>query len=116
MKCTVQPHKKYDDLPEDVKVKMVQEDRYNPLFGGLSEAPTWDEYLEMWKEPFREKLAAIRICIEENNLIGKTGGEFCNDNMFEFEDGTIISFSWRAWGDLMQAIVGKREGYMAYYM
>jgi hypothetical protein len=54
----------------------------------------------------------IKECIEKNNLIGVCANEFCNDHFFLFNDGMAIAFTWRAWGDLMSAIVNKNEGYM----
>jgi hypothetical protein len=58
----------------------------------------------------------IRKSIEENELIGETGQSFANIHSFKFSDGEILEFTQRAWGDLMQAIVGQREGYMRYYL
>jgi hypothetical protein len=84
--------------------------------GGMSPAPTWEEYVAEFRPEYRPHIAAIRACIEREGLVGTTGEEMANEHCFAFDDGTKIAFSWRAWGDLMQAIVGKREGYMAYYM
>ena len=92
--------------------------KIHTISGGDDSNPTWEEYLEGWEEDFRPHLTAIKECIETHNLIGCTGEAFCNKYHFQFDDEekTQIAFTWRAWGDLMQAIVGKREGYMAYYM
>lgn len=93
----------------------MNNDTVIPIFGGDSSNPTWDEYLSGWFEDIQPKIKAMRQCIEDNDLIGVGANQICNDIYFKFEDGTIITFSWRAWGDLMQAIVNKREGYMTYY-
>lgn len=85
------------------------------ILGGDDSNPKWEEYLEGFKEPFRPHVQAIRKAIEEAGLVGSRGCQVANDISF-LVDGYKFTFSWRAWGDLMQAIVGKREGYMAYYM
>jgi len=87
-----------------------------PILGGDMSNPTWDEYLAGFKEEWQPHIKAVRKAIEEANYVGITAENFCNDHWFKFSDGKALSFSWRAWGDLMQAIVGKREGYMTYYM
>ncbi len=83
--------------------------------GGMDSNPTWDEYIKIWKSKYRPHLCLIRDVIIANNWVGETG-EFQNGFCFEFSDGIALGFTWRAWGDLMQAIVNKREGYMKYYM
>lgn len=92
------------------------DEKYIVVLGGDSNNPTWEEYRDHWAEGQRPYIDGIRKAIEDANLIGVKASSYCNDHYFEFEDGTVFTFSWRAWGDLMQAIVGEREGYMAYYM
>lgn len=84
--------------------------------GGDTSNPTWEEYLNGYIEDFKPHIELIRDLIKEINWVGRTGGQICNYYHFNFSDGNKIGFTWRAWGDLMQAIVGKREGYMKYYM
>ncbi len=57
----------------------------------------------------------MKKTIQENGLLGYTGQD-AEQYTFKFSDGVVIGFTWRGWGDLMQAIVDKREGYIAYYM
>jgi len=85
-------------------------------FGGITPAPSWDEYLDSFNDIGKEVVTAVRACIEENNMVGAKAGDVCNDTWFEMDNGKSVTFTWRGWGDLMQAIVDKREGYMAYYM
>jgi hypothetical protein len=87
-----------------------------PIMGGDNRNPTWDEYLADYKEEFRPHILLIRQAITEMGWVGETGENKANDTYFNFSDGECFSFSWRAWGDLMQAIVNKQEGYMTYYM
>lgn len=86
------------------------------VLGGDTSNPTWDEYLGQYYVRAQSELRAIRECIEREGLVGRHAGDVCNDNHFKLSNGHRWGFSWRAWGDLMQAIVGKREGYMTYYM
>lgn len=87
------------------------------IMGGDDSNPSWEEYLEGFYEQFRPHLSLIKEAIEKNGWVGITGEEKQNQNIaFRFSDGTYFAFSWRAWGDLMQAIVNKNEGYMVYYM
>jgi hypothetical protein len=86
------------------------------VMGGLNISLLWPEYLDrVIAADLRPHVELIRQAVEEIGWIGKTGGEICNYHQFKFSDGVEIGFTWRAWGDFMQAIVGKREGYMAYY-
>lgn len=85
------------------------------FLGGDTSNPTWEEYLSKFEEGFIPRAQLLRKCIEENGLVGRTAEE-TSDLWFKFSDGEIWGFSWRGWGDLMQAIVNKKEGYMAYYM
>lgn len=86
------------------------------LMGGDSRNPTWDEYVADFVEDFQPKLEAIREAVKASPWFRRTADRFCNEHYFALDDGSSVAFTWRAWGDLMQAIVGEREGYMAYYM
>lgn len=89
---------------------------YEPIMGGDATNPTWEKYLYSFNKELQPHLKLIRKAIEELEWIGKTGEEISNNYTFVFSDGQAWGFSWRAWGDLMQAIVDKQEGYMMYYM
>jgi hypothetical protein len=93
----------------------VEDDHHYIITGGDSSNPTWDEYLEQFNDEVLPRILAIRKIIEDYKMVGELASSFCNNHHFEFEDGLTVGFTWRAWGDLMQAIVGKREGFMAYY-
>lgn len=86
------------------------------VFGGDDRNPTWEEYLSEIKDEYKPHFELLKSAIVESEFYKATGEVFCNDHYFLFSDGVYVSFSWRAWGDLMQAIVGEREGYMTYYM
>lgn len=94
----------------------AKEENVHTVFGGDDRNPTWEEYVDDYKEEFQPHMKLIRQSLEVNNRIGETASRCANSYNFSFSDGNVFRFSWRAWGDLMQAIVNKKEGYMAYYM
>ena len=85
------------------------------FLGGDDSNPSWEAYVSDYREEYHDHLRLLRKCIEENGLVGVTG-QYADNMYFKFSDGEVWGFTWRAWGDLMQSIVDKREGYMAYYM
>ena len=87
-----------------------------PMMGGDRRNPSWEEYVADYKKIYRPHLLLLRKAIEELGWVGETGESIANYYCFHFSDGVKFGFSWRAWGDLMQAIVDKREGYIKYYM
>lgn len=93
----------------------VEDDVHHVLTGGDMSNPTWEEYLERFNEDVVPRVILIRKAIEDYGWVGEKASSFCNRHQFRFNDGMTVGFTWRAWGDLMQAIVGKREGFMAYY-
>jgi len=94
---------------------MYNQSDYQPIMGGDSSNPSWEEYLSQFMDEFKPHVILLKEKIQSSGMIGMTGE--AQDNIsFKFSDGTHWGFSWRGWGDLMQAIVDKKEGYMAYYM
>lgn len=96
-----------EDIDDKEIVIMGGRDLENPL--------DWNGYLDYFKPEAHPYLETLKQFVIDNGLVGTTGA-YHNENAFEFSDSTIYSFTWRAWGDFMQAVVGKREGYMTYYM
>lgn len=101
---------------KEVKLVFESEDKESiPVLGGDPSNPSWEQYRSSWNDP--EIADALKDCIVENGLMGWCGDQIQNANMlFQLPDGKNLGFSYRAWGDLMQAIVNKKEGYMKYYM
>jgi len=83
--------------------------------GGLDDPPTWDGYLDFMPLDLGPYLSGIRKAIEDGGLVGTLACDFCNEHYWQADDGVRIVFTWRAWGDLMQAIIGKCQGYWSYY-
>ena len=83
--------------------------------GGDQSNPSWDDYIASFTEDFSPYIRSVRKYVRDNDMVGMTGQQQ-NELYFAFDDGTEITFTWRAWGDLMQAIVDESEGYMTYYM
>jgi hypothetical protein len=86
------------------------------IMGGDNSNPSWEEYMSFVMEEYKPHFELLKKAIQELGWVGKTGEDISNYYAFVFSDGKGFSFSWRAWGDLMQAIVNKKEGYMRYYM
>lgn len=89
---------------------------YQPIMGGMDTSPNWEEYLSDYKDEYKPHLILVKKAIEDLGWVGETADSKANYTCFVFSDGASFGFSWRAWGDLMSAIVGKNEGYMYYYM
>lgn len=89
---------------------------YTPYMGGDTSNPTWSEYLDGYYDSFKPHLILIRESIEKMGLVGEKASKCADDLYYVFSDGQKVAFSWRGWGDLMQAIVNKKEGYLEYYV
>ena len=89
---------------------------YVTIMGGMNTSPSWGEYLSDFKEEFKPHFNLIKKSIEDLGWVGETARGKAMDACFVFSDGVSFVFCMRAWGDLMSAIVGKNEGYMAYYI
>ncbi len=90
-------------------------DNHVRLMGGDLMNPTWREYLDDFSSEWRAVMIAIARCVRKSWCWKITANKCCTI-WFETDDGHTLKFSWRAWGDFMQALVNKREGYMTYYM
>jgi len=96
-----------------------KEESCGGMGGFFSEGMRWDDYLADISAQHILYIEAIRTSVIEHKL--KIGGDGHQENWIPlFEDGTIGSFSFRAWGDLMAAIWSTEENkdyqYMDFYM
>lgn len=89
---------------------------YEVIMGGMDVSPDWEEYLSYYVEEVRPHFMLIKKAIEELGWVGSCADKIADNTCFVFSDDKAVGFTWRAWGDLMSAIVGKNEGYIAYYM
>lgn len=104
-----------ENLTIELQKRTTEE--YHSFMGGDDSNPTWQEYIDGYKDEYKPHVLLIKKCIEENGLLRETGEGMQRLGVtFKFSDGQHWGFSWRAWGDLMQAIINKQEGYMEYYM
>lgn len=91
-------------------------------FGGFfSDGMRWKDYITIWKDELVPYIEAIREAVLVQNLqFGGDEHQYGEYGTPLFEDGTIGSFSFRAWGDLMAAIWAEKEdkdySYMDFYM
>ena len=97
--------------------EVMENEQYEPILGGidLENPPDWQGYLDYFIPEVHPRLELLKQYVIDNGLLGSTG-EAMNDHAFKFSDGIIYGFTWRAWGDFMQAVVNKQEGYMTYYI
>lgn len=93
----------------------------NKMGGFFALGMRWKDYIEVAAEPEDVPyLEAIRLSVLENK-IRYNGFDHQNkeDGVPLFSDGTIASFSFRGWGDLMAAIHSdfedKNYNYMDFY-
>ena len=85
------------------------------LWGGFDPPPSWAEYFDEYEDDLRPYLGAARRWLTARGAPYPAASRWCNDHYLRFSDGTTMSFTWRAWGDFVQAGVGEQEGYMTYY-
>lgn len=70
-----------------MKVKILNEimfgdPKLNIISGGDSSNPSWEEYMDYFLGKYKEHLMAIKSVLKENNMIGMTGEEMQNQNVF----------------------------------
>jgi hypothetical protein len=108
----------YQEKSGELEITVSDESAANNsvILGGVDPAEHWEEYLDSFKDKYQPHVQLIRSAIEALGWVGDTAEKRANDVSFHFSDGEVWDFTWRAWGDLMSAIVDKKEGYMKYYM
>ena len=94
--------------------KYGEDPKSHIITGGDPNNPNWEEYIRETKLKYQIYFEVLKEYVVKHYY--KTNGQNQDDYYFEFSDGIKFSFTWRGWGDFMQAIINKREGYMAYYM
>ena len=99
----------------------LEENGLGGVGGWFDNGMRWVDYLEIWNPEVHETLENLRKAII-NNQINCTGEEHQNGypSVPVFEDGSVATYTWRAWGDLMAAIwsseYDKDYNYMHFYM
>ena len=91
-------------------------------FGGFfKDGMRWKDYIYIYNNKGKEYAEALREAILEREL--KCSGEqhqYGEGYIPVFSDGTIASFTYRSWGDLMAAVWSEEENkdynYMHFYM
>lgn len=81
----------------------------------------WAEYIDVQVEEHRPYFEAIKAdVLASGRFIGGDEHQEAPDGVPLFDDGTVASFTFRAWGDLMAAIASEKFdrdfSYMAFYM
>lgn len=92
------------------------------LGGFFKKGMRWKDYMKEFPPSERKYLASIKDSILKLNI--REGGDWHqseeNNGVPLFTDGTIATFSYRAWGDLLAATWSTAEdkdyAYMDFYM
>lgn len=87
---------------------------------GFDAAHTWQDYLARWKTDTHPRAEALRESIVANRIWECGDWHQDDDNGVPmFDDGTVATFSFRGWGDLLAAVwteqLGRQYCYMDFY-
>ena len=107
------------DIEKLIKALDALEESFNKLRYSLGTPMFWDEYLEYIREwdgdEWVEKVERVKEIIEENNLYGMTGKEYQRSEWYKkIKEEVGISFTMRAWGNLMASLMNTKEGERKY--
>lgn len=91
------------------------------LGGWFQDGMRWEDYYKELGEEARPYAEALRAEVLAKRI--RHGGDwhqYSEEGIPVFEDGTIASFSFRAWGDFMAAVWSSADNrdynYMDFYM
>ena len=89
--------------------------------GWFAHGHRWHDYIDQYDIEQRPYVEALRQSIIEKKI--KHGGDWHQNDLEGapvFEDGKSVTYSYRAWGDLLAAIWSTEENkdyqYMDFYM
>ncbi len=85
--------------------------------GWFKEGHRWNDLAEGLDDKHKAYYEALRASIIENKIKG--GGDWHQDDAEGvplFEDNTVGTFSYRAWGDLLAAVWSTEENRDSHYM
>ena len=103
----------YDDAGDH------EDSRIGGLGGWFGHSHTWADYLNMFEPGAIPYLLAMQAAVTRDGI--REGGDWHQDcGVPLFDDGTVATYSYRAWGDLLAAIWSEHDGvsysYMNFYM
>lgn len=87
------------------------------IYGGFRGPMTWDFYLSGFHEDLHDRLEILKenVLIRESEIESFKNPRFSEEHYFLFEDGTVFTFSFRAWGDFMAAVENKGRTHKEFY-
>ena len=90
------------------------------ISGGFSldTNPVWEEYIAGWPRAYQEYFSLLREeVVADPSVYKKCAMDLERLRYVVCVEGRklFLSFTFRAWGDFMSAIVGERESYLNYY-
>ena len=100
-------------------------EKYDESFGGLGgffkKGMRWIDYIGRIKDDVKPYAEAIKISvIKRGSLLTGDDHQYSSIGVPLFDDNTVATFSYRAWGDLMAAIWSEEENkdytYMDFYV
>lgn len=105
----------------DENLEKYEENNLGGLGGFFIKGMRWKNYKESFTKDCWDSLENLRKSIIENNIKIKGEEHQNGENTVPlFEDNTIATYSYRAWGDLMAAVWSEEENkdycYMDFYM
>lgn len=72
---------------------------------GMDQRHSWEDYVDIWFDEAKPYVIALRDSIVERGI--RESGDWHQDSdegVPLFEDGTVATYSFRAWGDLLAAV------------
>lgn len=86
------------------------EESIGGLGGFFERGMRWKDYADIYNDKGREYAEALRAAILEREL-RYSGSQHQNshDGVPVFSDGTVATFSYRAWGDLMAGVWSEHQ-------
>lgn len=98
-------------IPYDKTVHALPDNDIGGFGGWFEEGHRWKDYIKMFNDSSCEYVEALRTDILERKI--RNGGNWHQSTNAKgvpvFSDGTVATYSMRAWGDLMAAIYSEIE-------
>lgn len=128
MDCLHEQYSKESELDKMEVISMISKEEssnheisFGRLGGFFENGMRWKDYIDTVLPEKRLYAEAFRKFAVSNNIrITGEQHQESSEAVPLFSDGTIMSLSWRAWGDIMAAIWSEEENkdynYMDFYM
>jgi hypothetical protein len=87
------------------------------IYGGFRGPMTWEFYLSGFEDDLHDRLEILRLYIieRESDMDIFRNPRFSEENYILFGDGSVFTFSFRAWGDFMAAVQNNGLTHKEFY-